>query len=56
MIGKILQTGTLNVSPDTSLVENAVRMPYVIVGVEGFPLKTYLLRPYNKHHEGGDEN
>ena len=30
-------------------------MPNVIVGDEAFPLKTYLLRPYSKHHQGGDE-
>ena len=55
MIGKKLQTITLNVPPNTPLVENAVPMPYVIVGDEAFSLKTYLLRQYSKHHQGGDE-
>ena len=31
-------------------------MPYVMVEDEAFPLKTYLLRPYSKHHQGGDES
>jgi len=56
VIGKKLETRTLNVPPKTPLVENAVPMPYVIVGDEAFPLKTYLLRPYGKHHQGGDES
>jgi len=56
MIGKKLETGTLNVPPNTPLVENAVPMTYVIVGDEVFPLKTYLLRPYSKHHQGGDKS
>jgi hypothetical protein len=43
-LGKKLETGTLNVPPNTPLVENALPMPYVIVGDEAFPLKTYLLR------------
>jgi hypothetical protein len=49
-----LETGTRNVPPNTPLVENAVPMSYVIVGDEAFPLKTYLLCPYSKHHQGGE--
>jgi len=45
VIGKKLETGILNVPPNTPLVENAFPMPYVIVGDEVFPLKTCLLRP-----------
>ena len=56
MTGKKLETGTLNVPPNTPLVENAVPMAYVIVGDEAFSRKTYLLRPYKKHHQGGDES
>jgi len=56
VIGKKLQTGTLNIPPNTPLVENAVPMPYFIVGDEAFPLKTYLLCPYSKHHQGGDKS
>jgi len=51
-----LEIGTLNVLPNTPLVENAVPTPYVIVGTQAFPLKTYLFRPYSKHHQGGDES
>jgi hypothetical protein len=56
VIGKKLETGTLNIPPNTPLIENAVPMPYVIVGDEAFPLKSCLLRPYSKHHQGGDES
>jgi hypothetical protein len=56
VIGEKLETGTLNVPPNTPLVENAVPKPYVAVGDEAFPLKTYLLRPYSKHHHGVDES
>ena len=56
VVGEKLETGTLNVPPNTPLVENAVPMPYVIAGCETFPLKIYLLRPYSKHHQGGDES
>jgi hypothetical protein len=37
VIGIKLETGTLNVPPNTPLVENAVPMPYVIIGDEAFP-------------------
>jgi len=56
VIWKKLETGTLNVPPNAPLVENSVPMPHVMVGDEAFPLKTYLLRPYSKHHQGGDES
>ena len=56
VIGKKLETRTLNVPPKTPLVENAVPMPYVIVVEEAFTLKTYLLHPYSKRHQGGDES
>ena len=56
VIGKKLETGTLNIPPNTPLVENAVPMPYVAAGDEVFPLITYLLCPYSKHHQGGDES
>jgi hypothetical protein len=55
-IGEKLETRTLNVPPNTPLVENAVPMPHVIAGGEIFPLKTYLLRPYSKHHQRGDKS
>ncbi|XP_026830069.1 uncharacterized protein LOC113563108 [Ooceraea biroi] len=55
VIGKKLEDKTLNIPRDTPLVENYTPMPYVIVGDEAFPLKTYLLRPYSRHHLAGDE-
>ncbi|EZA46445.1 Putative nuclease HARBI1, partial [Ooceraea biroi] len=56
VIGKKLEDKTLNIPRDTPLVENYTPMPYVIVGDEAFPLKTYLLRPYSRHHLAGDNN
>lgn len=55
VIGKKLEDKTLNIPRDTPLVENYTPMPHVIVGDEAFPLKTYLLRPYSRHHLAGDE-
>jgi len=37
VIGTKLETGALNIPPNTPLIENAVPMPYVIVGDEAFP-------------------
>lgn len=31
-------------------------MPYVIVGDEAFPLKSYLMRPYSKNYVTGSES
>nr|XP_022911217.1 protein ANTAGONIST OF LIKE HETEROCHROMATIN PROTEIN 1-like isoform X2 [Onthophagus taurus] len=35
--------------------ENGEAQPYVIVGDEAFPLKSYLLRPYSKHYLTNNE-
>lgn len=45
-LGKALQRGSLNVPADTALPNTNIHVPYVIVGDEAFPLKTYLMRPY----------
>ncbi|GLV23381.1 hypothetical protein CBL_21451, partial [Carabus blaptoides fortunei] len=50
-IGKKLDNKTFNVSEPTPLIENGRPEPYVVVGDEAFPLKSYLLRPYNKRFE-----
>ncbi|XP_066596251.1 uncharacterized protein [Prorops nasuta] len=46
IIGKRLKDNTLNVPDDTFLPGTSKKAPYVVVGDEAFPLKTYLLRPY----------
>lgn len=51
-IGKKLHSKTFNVPEPTPIVENGNPEPYVVVGDEAFSLKTYLLRPYSRHHLG----
>lgn len=45
-MGKALERKTFNVPPDENLPGTTIKAPYVIVGDEAFPLKTYLMRPY----------
>ncbi|XP_071055952.1 uncharacterized protein [Onthophagus taurus] len=55
MIGKKLEDNSLHVPQNASLLENGEAQPYVIVGDEAFPLKSYLLRPYSKHYLTNNE-
>lgn len=55
-IGKKLERNLLGVPPSIPLFEHSSPQPHVIVGDEAFPLKTYLLRPYSRHHLLGDES
>ena len=48
-LGQSLKEGTLNIPQDQVLPgspPNNDPIPFVIVGDEAFPLKTYLMRPY----------
>lgn len=54
-IGKKLETGTFGVPENSPLEENGLPQPYVIIGDEAFPLKTYLLRPYSRFFLRGHE-
>lgn len=45
-LGKALQRGTLSVPGNATLPGTNTEAPYVMVGDEAFPLKTYLMRPY----------
>ncbi|KAK5648159.1 hypothetical protein RI129_003051 [Pyrocoelia pectoralis] len=38
-----------------SQMDNGEPQPYVVVGDEAFPLKTYMLRPYRRSHLGNNE-
>lgn len=54
-MGKKFQDKTFDVPQPMPLIEGGEPLPYVIVGDEAFPLKTYLLRPYSKSHLGENE-
>jgi len=43
--GKALEIDKFNVPKERNLPRTQCPVPYVIVGEEAFPLKTYLLRP-----------
>jgi hypothetical protein len=45
-LGKMLETNTLNIPPNSILPGTNCSAPFVILGDEAFPLKNYLLRPY----------
>lgn len=45
-LGKALDQNKLNIPPKEALPGTTNDVPYVIIGDEAFPLKTYLLRPY----------
>lgn len=45
---KALELGKLSIPSDENLPQTTTKMPYVMVGDEAFPLKTYLMRPYPK--------
>jgi len=45
-LGKMLETNNLNVPSSSTLPGTSCTAPFVILGDEAFPQKTYLLRPY----------
>ncbi|XP_071054469.1 uncharacterized protein [Onthophagus taurus] len=45
-LGKALQQNSLSIPQNAALPNTATEAPFVIVGDEAFPLKTYLMRPY----------
>jgi len=45
-LGKSLERNKLNIPNDQYLPDTNEKLPLVIIGDEGFPLKKYLLRPY----------
>lgn len=53
-MGKRLENGTLDIPIDNCLPGTNIKTPYVIVGDEAFPLKTYLMRPYPGRQSNGD--
>ncbi|XP_047499503.1 uncharacterized protein LOC125045951 [Penaeus chinensis] len=53
--GELLEKGALNIPPPAQLPDSSCMTPYVIVGDEAFPLKTYLLRPYPGSQASDDD-
>ena len=47
-LGYAMTNNKLNLPPDRPLNESQTKFPYVFVGDEAFPLKTYLMKPYPK--------
>lgn len=45
-IGKALESSNFNIPEPAALPGSTIKLPYVIVGDEAFPLKSYLMRPY----------
>jgi len=45
-LGKALENNSFNIPESKTLPGTNTKVPFVIVGDEAFPLKTYLLRPY----------
>ena len=43
---KALENGTLNLPKPKSLSADSSDIPYVCVGVDAFPLTTYMMNPY----------
>eukprot|EP00102_Acyrthosiphon_pisum_P019169 XP_016656379.1 PREDICTED: uncharacterized protein LOC107882497 [Acyrthosiphon pisum] len=46
MLGKALEQNKLDIPEKAALPGTTNEVPFVIIGDEAFPLKTYLLRPY----------
>lgn len=45
-LGRAIEQNKLHIPQDEKLPNTALKLPYVFVADEGFPLKTYLMRPY----------
>ena len=52
---KHMENGSLNILPDSCLPGTNIEAPFVIVGDEAFPLKTYLMRPYPGRQSSGND-
>ena len=49
-LSKALEQNSLNIPSVGELPNDGRKLPYVIVGDDAFPLKTYLMKPYPHQH------
>jgi hypothetical protein len=54
-LGRRTENGSLNIPLDSCLPGTNIEAPFVIVGNEAFPLKTYLMRPYPGRQSSGND-
>jgi hypothetical protein len=54
-LGKRMENGSLNIPPDSCLPGNNTEAPFIVVGDDAFPLKTYLTRPYPGRQSSGND-
>lgn len=54
-MGQRLENKTFNLPEDTPIMTGGSAVPYVIVGDQGFSLKTYLMRPFPESKAKYDE-
>uniref|UniRef100_A0A1A8RYV5 DDE Tnp4 domain-containing protein n=1 Tax=Nothobranchius rachovii TaxID=451742 RepID=A0A1A8RYV5_9TELE len=50
-----MDTGTLNVPPDATLLGTDSAMPYVLIGDEAYPLRPDLMKPYPSRNLNHDQ-
>ena len=49
------ENGSLNIPPDSCLPATNIEAPFVTVGDEAFPLKTYFMRTYLRRQSSGND-
>ena len=54
-LGKRMENGRLSIPPDSCLPGTNIEGPFVIVGDEAFPLKTYLMKLYPGRQSSGKD-
>lgn len=57
-LGKCLETKSIKFPEPCNLPNSTINAPYVLIGDEGFPLRTYLMRPFPRRQllPGGEKD
>lgn len=50
-----LENGTLNLPPPSSMEKSAIKLPYVFIGDDAFPLSENIMKPYSLTEISQDE-